>query len=74
MTFRTWLERQKERKDNIGRLARLMDGKELRKRSSRRRKPDEHRRWVRTIVQFESQAVVHTFNEAWQEYQKVTAS
>lgn len=74
MDFRSWLDNQSQRKDQIGRLARFMVDKELKFRRSRRRKPDEHRRWASTITYYGDITLVRSFNKAWQEYQNAKAS
>lgn len=73
VSFRDWLQKQKERQDNIGKLARALADKELKFRS-RRRKPDEHRKWASTVTWYGTMAHVRAFNKAWREYLKAKAN
>lgn len=72
MNFRGWLQKQIDREDRIGQLARFLADKEV-KFSSRRRKPDEHRKWASTVTWYGNLAAVKAFNEAWEEYQEAQA-
>jgi hypothetical protein len=65
--FREWLQEQQEREDNIGVLARALDGKEGRPRSKKRRW-DEHRHWVNIVTRMNMPRLNYVFNTAWQEY------
>ena len=69
MQFQQWLTNQKEREDQIGRLARDMDEIDAKKYpASQRRKADEHRQWASIVTRFGSPAHVRSFNQAWQEF------
>ncbi|MCA9874673.1 MAG: hypothetical protein H6659_18105 [Ardenticatenaceae bacterium] len=76
MKFKEWLLKQKERKDSVGTLARALADVDPRKfgRDSRRRKPDEHRRWARIVTRYGTMAHVQAFNQAWREFSKTQAS
>lgn len=69
MNFKAWLDEQKQREDNIGRLARFLVDKEVKYRSGRR-KPNEHRKWASTITYYaKDMTIIHAFNQAWSEYE-----
>lgn len=71
MKFQQWLDKQKDRQDQIGGLARALDDVDAKKYPySRRRKADEHRKWASIVTRFGSQAHVRSFNKAWQEFLK----
>ncbi len=71
-TFQQWLFNQKQRKDQIGKLARAMAAVDYKTIRSRRRKPDEHRKWAGIITRHGNPEHVFAFNQAWHEYQKET--
>mgnify|MGYP001205418424 CR=1 FL=1 len=70
MKFKDWLLQQKNREDNVGKLARALADVDPRRfgRDNRRRKPDEHRRWARIVTRFGTMAHVQAFNQAWREF------
>lgn len=71
MKFQQWLDKQRDRDDQIGRLARALADVDVKKYPySRRRRPDEHRKWASIITRFGSQRHVRSFNKAWQEFLK----
>lgn len=71
MKFQQWLDKQKDRQDQIGRLARALADIDVKKYPySRRRRPDEHRKWASIITRFGSPMDVRSFNKAWQEFLK----
>ena len=72
MRFREWLKQQRDRKDRIGRFARALGDRDV-KRYSRRRKPDEHRKWANIVVRYGTRAHRQAFNDAWREFQKAKA-
>ena len=74
MKFKQWLDKQKDRQDGIGRLARALadiDGKKYP--TSRRRRPDEHRKWASIVTRFGTPAHVQSFNKAWREFNQAKA-
>ncbi len=74
MTFQTWLSRQKERQDNVGRLARKWADIDLNKRIfARRRKKDEHMRWATILTRHGNTTYIQTFNSAWEEFMQAKA-
>lgn len=71
MKFQEWLNKQKDRQDAIGRLAQALHDVDAKQYPySRRRRPDEHRKWASIVTRFGSQAHVRSFNKAWQEFLK----
>jgi hypothetical protein len=71
MKFQQWLRKQQDRQDQIGRLARALADVDIKQYPySRRRRPDEHRKWASIITRFGSQMHVRSFNKAWQEFLK----
>ena len=69
MKFQQWLNKQKDRQDQIGGLARALDEIDTQKYPySQRRKADEHHKWASIVTRFGSQAQVRSFNKAWQEF------
>lgn len=72
MNFRAWLDKQQSRKDRIGKLARFMADKEMKFRSSRRRKRDEHSEWASTVTYHGGAEAAYIFNDAWKEYKEAT--
>ncbi len=69
-TFQQWLFNQKQRKDQIGKLARTMAIVDYKTIRSRRKKLDEHRKWAGIITRHGKPEHVVAFNQAWREYQK----
>ena len=68
LTFKNWLFNQKEREDQIGKLARAMATIDYSP-VQRRRKPDEHKKWADIVTRHDQPEYVLFFNRAWQEYQ-----
>jgi hypothetical protein len=74
MKFQQWLNRQQDREDAIGRLATALADIDAKKYPySRRRKPDEHRKWATIVTRLGSQVHVRSFNRAWSEFLKAKA-
>lgn len=75
-TFQSWLNKQEQRRDQVGRLARLVVNANY-KYVERKRKRDEHKKWASIITKIGEQEHIFAFNTAWQEYteekQAVTA-
>lgn len=67
LKFEEWLIDQKERKDLIGDLARVLILQDLESKSSRR-KFDEHKIWADIIIEIPEPRFIAIFNEAWQEF------
>lgn len=67
LKFEEWLIDQKERKDLIGDLARVLILQELESKPSRR-KTDEHKKWADIIIKIPEPRFIFIFNEAWQEF------
>jgi hypothetical protein len=68
LTFKRWLSNQKERQDQIGKLARAMaevDHSHV----QTRRKSDEHKKWANIVTRYGEPEHVLAFNRAWREYQ-----
>lgn len=68
LTFKNWLANQKEREDQIGKLARAMTDVDY-SYIKKRRKPDEHKKWADIITRHGKPEHVLIFNRAWREYQ-----
>lgn len=69
MKFHDWLAKQEERQDAVGRFARAFSDVDPSKYTrSRRRKPDEHFKWARIIVNRGKPGFVYIFNDAWNEF------
>ncbi|KAA3661597.1 MAG: hypothetical protein DWQ04_15915 [Chloroflexi bacterium] len=67
MNFEAWLIAQQNREDLIGDLARILIMQNIEQKSSRR-KPDEHKTWVDTVIRIAKPEYINVFNEAWQEF------
>ena len=67
LKFEDWLIDQKERKDLIGDLARILILQDLESKPSRR-KFDEHKKWADIIIKIPEPRFIFIFNEAWQEF------
>ena len=67
LKFEEWLIDQKERRDLIGDLARILIMQDLENKPSRR-KIDEHKKWVDIIIKIPEPRLIDIFNEAWQEF------
>jgi hypothetical protein len=70
LTFKRWLFNQKDRQDEIGKLARAMlkvDFSYVRS----KRKRDEHKQWAGIVTRHGKQEHIFAFNRAWNEYQAV---
>ena len=67
INFEDWLTSQQNREDEIGYLARVLAGQDIKEKPSRR-KPDEHRYWVDAVTKIEEPGHIQAFNSAWQEY------
>lgn len=76
MKFKNWLINQKERQDNVGKLARALGDVDPSKfgRDNRRRKPDEHRRWARIVTRYGTMTHIQAFNKAWLEFTQAKAA
>jgi hypothetical protein len=73
MKFKQWLDKQRDRQDGIGRLARALADIDTKKYPySRRRRPDEHRKWASIVTRF-TPAHVQSFNKAWREFNQAKA-
>lgn len=71
MTFQSWLNKQTDRDDRIGRLARKFGDIDLSKHIySRRRKHDEHLKWATILTRYGNQSHIRSFNQAWDEFQQ----
>ena len=74
MTFQSWLSKQKERQDPIGRLARDWADFDLNKHIyAQRRKHDEHMKWATILTRYGTQNHIHSFNQAWDEFTEANA-
>jgi hypothetical protein len=67
LTFKRWLFNQKERKDQIGKLALAMEKVDY-SYIKPRRKPDEHKKWAKIVTRHGRPEHVPAFNRAWREY------
>jgi len=68
LTFRSWLFKQTERQDQIGKLARAMaklDASQVQLQQKR----DEHKKWANIVTRHGKPEHVLAFNQAWREYQ-----
>lgn len=67
LKFEDWLIEQQDREDLIGELARVPGVLTINP-ALLKRKYDEHKIWVDTIIRMEQPKYIFVFNDAWQEY------
>lgn len=68
LTFNSWLFNQKDRQDQIGKLARFLNRLDHRPVQQRGRS-DEHKKWANIITRHGEPEHIRAFNLAWHEYQ-----
>jgi hypothetical protein len=67
LKFEDWLIDQQDREDLIGELARFPGVLNINP-ALLKRKYDEHKIWVDTVIRMEQPKYIFVFNDAWQEY------
>ena len=67
LNFQTWLNKQQDRDDLIGELARQPQMQNVEHKPARPKK-NEHKDWVDIVVNIADPQHRFAFNDAWQEY------